>query len=152
VGLFGNPFKAITRAVGLPDTTYKVANLVAPIIPLTGKLTDAAIGATLKLTQSKAPTPAVQQMHVVGADPGPLPGNNIQPTSPSYVYYSGGGYAPSSFDYAPQQYGGPSSWDYSTGYQTYSTPQYQTLPTYSAPATSSNRTWEDLVSLAPLFL
>lgn len=163
MGLFGNPFKAITRAVGLPDTVYKVANIVAPVIPLTGKLTDIALSSGTKLVQQiNAPrqSPSVTQLHAVGSDPVVLPGNPYAPSGPTYIYNTpggsglGGGYAPVDYSY-PQQpyypdlYGGPSPWDYSTGYQTYLTPQYQTSPISSG---ETRQPWEDLVSLAPLFL
>lgn len=142
-----NPFKAITRAVGLPDKSpvTKILQIATAPIFLPTQL---AVSAGTKILSSAipgGPSAGVQQIH--DNAPQPVSGGNVpQPISPSYVYYAGGG------GYAPLA-GGYNPWDYSTPSIPYSVPQYQIYPQYSAAASQpADRIWEDLILGSSLFL
>jgi hypothetical protein len=151
-----DPFKAITRAVGIPD---KIVPWIFPVPWATSKLTDLAISATSHLISGAlTPRAPAQQMSVapqIGY--GPTPPYNVSYGAPSYSGgygagsygggYGGGAYDAWNYQPLPTPYGG-SPWGYST-----QSPMYlsQPFPTYSAPV--QDRTWEDLIpALLPAFL
>ena len=147
----------ITKALGPVGTAALLP--VVTVSQLAANVADSGIRSAVRLTSAVAPpSPAVTQTHSVGSDPVVLPGNPNIPSGPSYSYYvsgpSGGGYGGGVYDYPqqsylPPMYGGPTPWDYSTGYPTYSTPQYPISGGYSG---GTPLPWEDLISLGLQFL
>lgn len=148
MGLFShfNPFKAVTRAIGLPDKSPITKALHIATLPIFAptELALQAGGRILSSVSAGHTSQGVQQIHDQGQ---PIEAGNVpQPVAPSYVYYAGGG------GYSPLA-GGYSPWDYSTPSTPFLTPQYQTFPQYSeVPQVPQDRTWEDLSTAAAIFL
>lgn len=147
MGLLGGVFKAITQPI--TRITGKATPFLLPPITLTQtalNLTDKVLSGGLTPhgahpTQTKAMIPIPQ------TPPRSLPYGQGSAYFQPQPYYGGGGFQPS-FDFPPPQqpfYGG-SPWDSSMTFQAYSPAP---SPMYSA-APPTNRTWEDLISLAPV--
>ncbi len=141
MGLFGsfNPFKAVTRAIGIKD---KQAQFITDIFPGT-VLLGSNLPSYAKRLGGHSSQPAITGYRTVQ---GPA-----QPSPYNVPYYGGGGGFSDPFSYGQlppyNPLGGPAPWDYSTGSQTYLVPQYQ------ASSGGSERSWEDLALAAlPLFL
>jgi hypothetical protein len=129
----------VTKALG-PVGTLALLPAIT-ISEYAGNIVDKGVGLAGHLATGVA-SPTHPQSTPVLKDPGytaynPNP-SYPQPYAQSYQqpYYGGG----------DTTFQGGSPWASSTQYPTYSTPQYQTSPGYSA----QDRTWEDLTSIAGL--
>lgn len=141
-----NPIKAVTRAVGIKDNSVGAKIVGAALSPIVLPTQLAIQGGAkllggLNVGQRTQAQPPHDQGYLAGYNPVYRP----EP-SPTYSLYAGQG------EITPYYQGGQ-QWGSSIPLTTYSQLPSPTYQTYSPVVTSrQDRTWEDLVTVAGLFL